>query len=198
MTAHSILSPKPPSPVSPQASLIHTAPIAVAQDKWLQMKFCVGPLKGSMWPHLSVSGREKSCHFTQLDVIWVLFGLWCHRLGSPDSGLDPTLLRVTSNTWNIPLAIQLSPLGVKTAFTHSLNYHSFNYHPWVSRQPSLCTPLPVMLWWSCISIFISLLSHYGSVFYSRWFLYNLVVIPDWSWNGVSVASTYSSAIVYLL
>ena len=41
---------------------------------------------------------------------------------------------------------------------------------------------------------LRLLSQYYSVVCSRSFLYHLVVIPHWSWEDVSVASTYSSAI----
>ena len=49
----------------------------------------------------------------------------------------------------------------------------------------------------CLSVVIRLLSSYCSTDYSRLFLYNLAVIPDWSWEEVSVASTYSSAILGL-
>ena len=71
-------------------------PFAIAQGKWLQMKIY---LKCSLCLQLSVPGRVKPCCFSQLDVTWVLFGLWCYMLGSPAWGLNPTLLRATCTRW---------------------------------------------------------------------------------------------------
>ena len=71
-------------------------PFAIAQGKWLQMKIY---LKCSLCLQLSVPGRVKPCCFSQLDVTWVPFCLWCHRLGNPAWGLDLTLLR--GNPWTL-------------------------------------------------------------------------------------------------
>ena len=46
-----------------------------------------------------------------------------------------------------------------------------------------------------LSMVIRLLSCYCSVVYFRWFLHNLVAIPAWFWEEVSVISTHSSAIL---
>ena len=48
-----------------------------------------------------------------------------------------------------------------------------------------------------LSLVIMLLSSQCSVGYSGWFLYNLAVVPDWSGEEVSVASTYFSTILGL-
>ena len=112
-------------------------------------------------------------------VIWVLFGLWFCRLRFWAAwGLDTTLLRGN------PLAAELF----------------FQYFSWHSVKP-LTSPLHstlVTLWWSCffyLSVVTRSSSYSCSIVYSGWFLYNLVLIPDWSWEEISVASTYSSPIL---
>ena len=45
---------------------------------------------------------------------------------------------------------------------------------------------------------IRLLSSYFSIGYSGSFPYNLVVIPDWSWEEVSVVSTWMSITIFFL
>ena len=54
---------------------------------------CIGPLRGSLHLQPSLPDRQKPSCFSQLYVIWVPFGLWCYRLGSPAWGLDPAFLR---------------------------------------------------------------------------------------------------------
>ena len=86
---------------------------------------CIGPLIGSLCLYQSVPGREKPYHFSQLDVNWVFFRLWCWMLGSSAWGLDRTLLS------EIPLAAEIF-------------LHHFSCHPWEPSQPShmssaLCT-----------------------------------------------------------
>ena len=138
---------------------------------------CSGPLKGSLWLKPSIPGREKPCHFSQLDVVWVLFGLRCYRLGNQAWGLDLTLLRGN------PLKYSSSPSAAA----------------WQPSQPS---HISSTLHTNHFVVKLFLLSvcgyktslHYCSVVYSGWFLCNLVVISDWPWEEVSVASTYSSAI----
>ena len=75
---------------------------------------------------------------------------------------------------------------------------NFSCHLWEPCQPSHALySLPVSLWWCGffhMSLVIRFLSSYCSVYYSGWFFFNLVVIPLWSWEDVSVTSTYSSAI----
>ena len=69
------LSPNLPAPVSPQVSLVCSAPAFVgAPGKWLQMKSCVLALD-SLHLQLSVSGRERPCYFSLLVVLCVLFGI---------------------------------------------------------------------------------------------------------------------------
>ena len=48
-----------------------------------------------------------------------------------------------------------------------------------------------------LSEVLRLLSHYCSVVCSGQFLHHLVVIPDWSWMEVSVASTHSHFLLLL-
>ena len=142
---------------------------------------CIGPLNGSLWLQPSLSGRQKLWHFSHLDV-WVPFWFWCCRLRSPGWVSDPTLLRGEH-----PWATEF-PSGTLAAILGSLT----------SPPESLPCSILVTLWWSsffCLFMVTRFLSSYCSVGYSGWFLYNLVIIPDWSWEDVSVASTYSSAIL---
>ena len=55
-------------------------------------------------------------------------------------------------------------------------------------------------WFLCLSKVSRLLSRYCSVVCSGWFLHHLVVLPDWSWLEVSVASIHSftTFLYYLL
>ena len=75
---------------------------------------------------------------------------------------------------------------------------NFSCHLWEPCQPSHALySLPVSLWWCGffhMSLVIRFLSSYCSVYYSGWFFFNLVVISVWSWEEVSVSSTYSFAI----
>ena len=60
-------------------------------------------------------------------------------------------------------------------------------------RASTSSALPTtLLWWSgffCLSMVIRLFTSYCWVGYEGWFLSHLVVIPEWSWEEVSVAST---------
>ena len=145
---------------------------------------CIGSLKGSLWLQLSLPGKQKPSCFSQLDIIWVTSWLWFCRLGSPSWSLDPTLLR--ENPW-------------ATEFPSNISGATYG-NP---ASPLLSPPhsIPVMLWWSNLfhlSMIIRLLSSYFSIGFPRIFLYNLVVIPDWSWEEVNLNSAYSSAILDLL
>ena len=93
---------------------------------------CVGPIRGSLHLQPFLPGRQKTCCFSQLDVICVPFQLWCCRLGSPAWGLDPTLLRGN------PMATEIS-------------LRIFSCHQWDLSQPSrasfaLPTSLVVVKW----------------------------------------------------
>ena len=105
------------------------------------------------------------------------------RLGNAAWSLVPSLPRGNPPTSEFP--------SITSAASHG------------SQASPLMPPphsVPLMLWCSsflCLSLVIRLLSTYCSVGYSRWFLYSLIVIPDWSWEEVSVASTYSSIILGL-
>ena len=91
--APSVLSPKH-HPVTPQAFLLYSARFCQSPELVVTSEIlCIGPLKGSLLLQPSVPGREKSYCFSQLDVFWVLFRLWCYRLGHPSWGLYPTFLR---------------------------------------------------------------------------------------------------------
>ena len=122
-------APSPPSTGSPQVSLFQSAlPMLVATNKI----FCVGPLRGSLILQPSHLGRQKCCCFSQLDVIWVPFQLWCCRLRSPAWILDPTLLRG-------------NPPATEISLWH------FSCHPWGPSQSchvssTLPTYLVVVKW----------------------------------------------------
>ena len=79
----------------------------------------------------------------------------------------------------------------------------FSCHPWKPSEPScISSAFPtshvVVKCFFCLPLVIRLLSSWYSVGYSGWFLYNLVVIPDWSWEDVSVASYSSSTLIFFL
>ena len=143
---------------------------------------CVDLLKGSLHLQLSLPVRQKSCCFSQLDVIWVLFWLWYCRLGSPAWGLYPTLLRPNH-------------------LSNEISLQHFSCHLWESSQlfcisSTLHTIHSVVLKWFLLSVcvykvFLQLLFSW----FFQMISLNLVVIPDWSWEEVSVASTYSFAIL---
>ena len=142
---------------------------------------CVSPLRGSQDLQPFLPGRQKPCCFSLLNVIWVPSQLWCCRLGSPAWGLDPTLLRGNPQPLKYPSGTLAATHGIPDS-------------PLLPPTHSV----PVSLWLSdlfCLSVVIRLLSSYFSIDYSRRFLYNLVVIPDWSWEEVNVVSTYSSTIL---
>ena len=142
---------------------------------------CIGPLSSSLHLQLSVPGREKPCQFLQFCVIWLLFVLWHCGLGSPAWGVDPTLLGGSHQLLKYSSSTSAAACG--------------------SPASSLTSPLhsvPIMLWWSCffcLSVVIRLLNCCCSIVYSGWFLHNVVIIPDWSWEEVSVSSTPSTAIL---
>ena len=132
---------------------------------------CIGPLKGSLHLQLSVPGREKPWCFSELDIIWVLFGFWCWRLWSPVWGSNDTLLR------GVPLATEI------------FLWH-FSCHPWELSQPSHVSSTLHISHIMVKMFLLSVCSYQAfccSVVYSRIFLCNLVVLPDSSWEEVSVA-----------
>ena len=143
---------------------------------------CVSPLRGSQDLQAFLPGRQKPCCFSQLDVIWVPFSLWCCRLGSPAWGVDPTLLRPNH-------------------LSNEISLQHFSCHLWESSQlfcisSTLHTIHSVVLKWFLLSVcvykvFLQLLFSW----FFQMISLNLVVIPDWSWEEVSVASTYSFAIL---
>ena len=160
--------PNLPSPVSPQASPAHST----------HENLCISPLNGSLPLHPSISGRKQPFHFL-LPVICVLSGLRCSRLGIPAWGLDPTLLRGIHRLLNYPSGTATCGLPAS---------------PLMSPLHSL----PVIYcwrWFFSLSKVIRFLSCYCSVVCSGWILQNLLIIPDWSSEEVSVASIYSSAIL---
>ena len=154
---------------------------AGAQSKWLQMKFCVGLLRGSLSLQASFPGRQKPCCFSLLDVIWVLSQLWYCRLGSPPWGLDPTLLRGKAPAAEISLL-------------------NFSCLPWEPSQPS-CTSsaLPTSL--ILVKWFLLFVHGYkASLHLAFSWLFRMISL-QFSCNFrfvlgvVSVASTYSSTIL---
>ena len=119
VSSSSVVSPEPPTPDSSQASLSHSAlpltlcTVYVAENEIL----CVGSLRGSLGLQPFLSGRQNPCCFSQLDVIWVPFWLWCYRLGSPAWDLDLIPLRGTPcpSCWIISLELKLPPVGAQLA-----------------------------------------------------------------------------------
>ena len=173
----SVLSPEPPSTDPPQESLAHSAlPLLEFRVSSCKRNFVHWPFKRlSASPAVSPWQIVTRC-FWQLVTFW----LWCCTLGRPSWGLGPTLLRGNSMAAEISL-------------------QNFSCHLW---EPNPSTPplhcLPVWFRWSgffCLSLVTRLLCSQCSVGYSGWFLYNLVVIPNWSLEEVSVAYTYSFAIL---
>lgn len=79
------------------------------------------------------------------------------------------------SSWNIPPALWLSSRGAPPALSGLLH-----------------TPTSHVL--KCFLSVIRLLSSWCSVAYSGYFPYNLVLIPHWPWEEVSIDSTHSSAI----
>ena len=86
--------PPPHPPDSPQTSLVHSVlPLLAPRLSGCKWNCVIWPFKKLCAPQLSLPGREKSCCFSQLKVIWVPFWPCCCRLGSLAWGLDPILLR---------------------------------------------------------------------------------------------------------
>ena len=128
-----ILFPEPPAPKSPQASLVHCAfPLLEPRVSGYNQNCVCWVFRGSLRLQSFLTGRQKRCCFSQLDVIWVPFQLWFCRLGYPSWGLDPTLIRGKHpGHWNIP--------------------QNFSCCSWELRQPShtsstLPTYLVVVKW----------------------------------------------------
>ena len=125
----------------PQALLSISSPLYLPSDRaqgmWLQTEFCGGLLSVSLHLQLSLLGGQKPCCFSQLDVIWAPFQLWCYRLGSPTWGLDPTHHR-----WNL-LATEIS-------------YQNFICCPWEPSQPmptsSALPPSLMVVKWFPLSV----------------------------------------------
>ena len=159
------LFPEPQGPrVSSSISRLLSPPSARAHGKWMQMKFCALALCISS--HLSLVTETFTAFYS-----WVLSGflsqLWFSRLGSPAWGLDPTLLRGRPLSCSPPLEFQLPSMGAPPALLHPSTSHQSYFGEVVSFVHDYKASL------QC------------SVGYSGWFLYNLVVIPDWSWEEVS-------------
>ena len=94
---------------SPRISLCDSSqlcpPCALNQGIWPQMKFCTLALEGTLCVSYPPSGGQKTCCFSQPDVILIPF--WCCRLGITTWGCDVTLLRTNPpGCWNIPLELQ--------------------------------------------------------------------------------------------
>ena len=107
----SVLSPEPPAPDSSQVSLVHTAlPLPNFKVRGCKQNFVCWSFK-SLLASLAISSW-------QMETL-LLFTAGCYlgffrlrRLESPPWGLDPTLLRgKPPSCWNIPLELQLLPLG---------------------------------------------------------------------------------------
>ena len=161
-----VLSPDPPTPDSPQVFLVQYAlPLSELRVSGYKQYFVHWLfLRDSLRLQLSLPGRQKSCCFSQLDVIWVPFWLWYYRLVSPVWGLDSTLLKGKHCLLKYPFGISAAIFGIIAS--------------------PLATPphsVPVLLWGSgffLLSVVMRLFSSYCSVGYSGRFLYNLVVILD--------------------
>ena len=137
---------------------------------------CVGPLNGSLFLKPSISGREQPYCFSPPVVICVLFRLWAG---------DPSLVFRTHTSQGdliscLIIPPVLPPVGARPAFSS------------LPRTPYQSVVLKLILLagqgYKC-----SLSLVFSCLF--QWFLHNLVVIPDWSWEEVSVASTHSSTIL---
>ena len=137
MPVPSVLSPEPPTSESPQDPL--STPPSLCQSPGLVATneiLCIGDLGGSLYLQLFLPGRQKPCCFSQLDVIWVPFSLWCCRLGSPAWGLDPTLLR--RNILATELYLQI-----------------FSCHAWEPSHPSHVSALStnhIVVKWFLLSV----------------------------------------------
>ena len=98
----SILSPDPLTPNSPQMSLVYSAlPLPEPRVSGCKQNFVHWPFK-RLSASPTISPFQKPCYFSQLDVIWVTFWLWCYRLGNPAWGLDPTFSGVTPQLLKYP------------------------------------------------------------------------------------------------
>ena len=138
------------------------------------MRHCLSGPCLRLWEPVSLSCPD----------IWVRKPDWLHLpyTGEPSLGFKPhTSQGDLPGHWNIHLALQLLPVGAQPAR---------------SLSSALCTS-PIVVQLFLLSVVIRLLPRYCSVVYSGWFLHNLVIIPDWSRKEVSVASTYSCAILDL-
>ena len=117
----------------------------------------------------------------------LLFTAGCYLDSFPSSGAVVVLFHLGFG----PHTYQGEPLCCWISVRHFSATHGSPASPFMSPPHSV----PVTLWWSSffsLSVVIRLLSSSCSVGYFGWFLFNLVLIPDWSWEEFSVASTYSS------
>ena len=118
----SVLSPKPPTPNSPPATLVHSAlPLPeprVSGCKWNFVN-CIKRLSAS--PDVSPWQIETLLLFTAGCYLGS-FQAWYCRLGSPAWGIDPTLLRGNPHGhWIIPSGLQLPHVGAQPALWHLLH-----------------------------------------------------------------------------
>ena len=142
---------------------------------------CIGPLNGPWVSHCLSLAESNPAAFRH----WMLS---VYFSGSASVDLGSHLMVYTphsSGGSNQPLK-----------YPSSASAATFGYPG--SPLTSLPLSLSIRLCWSwfcCLSEVIRPLSCYCSVVCSGWFLHNLVVIPDWSWEEVSVKSIHSSAIL---
>ena len=150
-------------------------PSSRAQGKWLQMVFCVWPFQRVCASPASFPWCTKILLlFTATKIFGFLSQFWCYGLGSPNRGLYLTLLR--GNPQPLKYPSQTSSASHRSPAI--LSHYLYTPHQSCCGEVASFSKTSLQL-----------------VFNSGWFLHTLVVIPVWPYEEVSVASTYSSAIL---
>ena len=122
-----VLSPKPPAPNSPYMSLVHYAlplPETRVSDYKCNFLHCFlkYPLRSSLLLQSSLPGIQKPPVFLQLGVIGPPFQALLLYVGKPILGYKAhTSQGERHSHLNIPLELQLPPVGAQPALSHCLH-----------------------------------------------------------------------------
>ena len=161
----SVHSPESPTTDFLQVSVVHSAlsllKPTISGYKW---NFLTWPFKWLSESPIISPWQKEPCCFSQLSVFWVPFWIWCCRLGSQDWGLD--IPPIKGNPTDTEISLQ-----------------TFSCHHRSPSSPLMTPPQPLpVVWWS--GFFCPLLKDFSpanvKLVIQGGFLYNLVVIPDWS------------------
>ena len=119
MAVPSVLCQEPPTPDSPQASLVHSALLlpepTVSGCKW---NFVHWPFKSFLCLLLSLAVGQKPCCFSQPCYCGSFLGFWCCRLRSPARA--PYFSEATPQPLKYPSSTSAAACGSQPALSYLL------------------------------------------------------------------------------